>query len=103
MSKFDQTLVREVMAKIRDVPDFPKKGIIFKDLTPVLAHGPTISAVMQAFADHYRPMRVDLFAAIEARGFVLGAPIAASLGVGLALLRKPGKLPWNKVRQSYDL
>jgi adenine phosphoribosyltransferase len=103
MTEFDHALVREVQARIRDVPDFPKKGIVFKDLTPVLAHGPTLRAVMQAFADRYRSMKLDLVAAIEARGFVLGAPIAAELGVGLALLRKPGKLPWNKVRQSYDL
>src|SRR5258705_59381 len=103
MSDFDPQLTREVAARIRDVPDFPKPGIIFKDLTPVLAHGPTFQKVIAALADRYRDQRLGSIVAIEARGFIVGAPIAAQLCVGLTILRKPGKLPWKTVAQRYDL
>lgn len=103
MTPFDSELTRQVTSRIRDVPDFPKPGIVFKDLTPVLADGAIFSAMMRAFAARYRSMSPTTIVAIEARGFVVGAPIAAELGVGITLLRKPGKLPWNTVRQAYDL
>ena len=103
MSDIDAGLAKEIEARVRDVPDFPKPGILFKDLTPVLAHGPTFRAMTLAFAARYREKKIDLIAAIVARGFVIGAAIASELGVGLALLRKPGKLPWTKERQAYDL
>jgi len=102
-SDLSLALAESVRARVRDVPDFPKPGVMFKDLTPVLAHGPSFQAITQAFVDHLRPLAIDQIVAIEARGFAVGAPIAVGLGVGLTLLRKPGKLPWEKKKRTYDL
>jgi adenine phosphoribosyltransferase len=88
---------------IRDVPDFPKPGIMFKDLTPVFRHGPTFRAMIHAFADRYRDRGVDAIVGIESRGFVIAAPLAHELEKGLVIVRKPGKLPWRKRSRSYDL
>jgi adenine phosphoribosyltransferase len=90
-------------ALIRDVPDFPKPGILFKDLTPVFADGGAQRALCQALADRYRGRGVDAFVGIEARGFVVGAPLAVELGAGLVLVRKPGKLPARTVSRAYAL
>jgi adenine phosphoribosyltransferase len=88
---------------VRDVPDFPKPGIVFKDLTPVFRHGATFRAMIRAFADRYRDRRVDAVVGIESRGFVIAAPLAYELEKGLVIVRKPGKLPWRKRSRSYDL
>jgi len=92
----------EVRQLIRDVPDFPKPGIVFKDITPVLADGPAFARVIDALRQRYQG-RVDMVVGIESRGFILGAPLAYALGVGLGVVRKPGKLPWDKISASYAL
>ncbi len=102
-SDLSAALAETVRGRVRDVPDFPKAGILFKDLTPVLGHGPTFAAVTQAFVERFRAEEIDQIVVIEARGFAIGAPIAVGLGVGLTLLRKPNKLPWQKRTRTYDL
>ena len=88
---------------IVDVPDFPEPGIVFKDLTPLLAHVDAFRYAVDALADHYDGTGIELIVGVEARGFVLAAPLAYRLGVGLVPARKPGKLPRRSVRQEYDL
>ena len=88
---------------IVDVPDFPEPGVVFKDLTPLLAHVDAFRFTVDALADHYAGIGVDLVVGVEARGFVLAAPLAYRLGVGLVPARKPGKLPRRAVSQAYDL
>lgn len=88
---------------IRDVPDFPRPGVVFKDITPLLADGPAFAAAVGAIAEPYRDAGVEVVVGIEARGFILAAPVAAALGVGFVPLRKPGKLPWRSVRREYEL
>lgn len=92
-----------VRSLIRDVPDFPKKGIVFKDITPVLAHPEAFRHTVEAFAERYRGRGVDKVVAIESRGFLFGGPLAYALGAGLTIVRKPGKLPWKCVREEYAL
>ncbi len=87
---------------VRDVPDFPQPGVVFKDIAPLLADGPAFAAVIGHFADRYRG-RVDTVVGIEARGFMLAAPLAIELGVGFVPVRKAGKLPGRTHRVSYDL
>jgi len=92
-----------IKAAIRDVPDFPKPGIVFKDITPVLADSRLFRAAIDLFAERCRAMRVDTIAAIDARGFLFGAPVADRLGLGLVPVRKAGKLPWMTLEVSYEL
>lgn len=87
---------------IRDVPDFPKPGIVFKDITPLLNHAQGLAEAVEAMAEPFRG-KVDTVLGIESRGFIFGAPVAISLGVGLALVRKPGKLPYDTKAMTYDL
>ena len=87
---------------IRDVPDFPKKGIIFKDVTPLLGDPAALGAVIAALAAPWRG-KVDRVLGIESRGFIFGTPVAQALGMGFAPVRKPGKLPWKTVTKSYAL
>jgi adenine phosphoribosyltransferase len=96
-------MTNELRARIRDVPDFPKKGIVFKDITPVLADAQLFKRVIDALAERYRGDRVSKVIGIESRGFVFAAPLAIALGAGLAIVRKPGKLPWRTVREVYAL
>lgn len=88
---------------IVDVPDFPKAGIVFKDITPMLSDAKAFAEVVQTFAARYRDQGVTHFAGIESRGFIFAAPLAAALGAGLVLIRKPGKLPRDVFTQDYDL
>ena len=88
---------------IRDVPDFPKPGIVFRDVTPLLADPTAFRAAVDALAAPFRADRVDRVLGIESRGFILGAPVALALGAGLVIVRKAGKLPWRTVSASYDL
>jgi adenine phosphoribosyltransferase len=87
---------------IRDIPDFPKPGIVFKDITPLLADPAGLRATIDQLAEPYRG-QVDVVLGIESRGFILGAATAYALGVGFALVRKPGKLPWRTHQVSYEL
>ncbi len=96
-------LSARVSGTIRDVPDFPKPGILFKDITPVLANGALFGEVTSYFAARCRALGVTKVVGIESRGFIFGAPLAHELGVGLSLIRKPGKLPWDRVGVDYEL
>jgi len=93
----------EIRARIRDVPDFPKKGIVFKDITPVLADAALYRRVVDAFADRWRGERIQKVIGIESRGFLFAAPLAYALGAGLCIVRKPGKLPWQTLREVFAL
>jgi adenine phosphoribosyltransferase len=94
-------LAKLITTLVRDVPDYPQPGVVFKDITPLLADGPAFAAVIDALAGRYGP--VDKVAGIEARGFVLAAPVACRLGAGFVPIRKKGKLPGATFAQEYDL
>jgi adenine phosphoribosyltransferase len=89
--------------KIRDIPDFPKPGIIFKDLTTLLKDAEAFHFIIDALAEKYAPLKPSYIAGIEARGFILGSALAYKLGVGFLPIRKPGKLPYRVEKISYDL
>ena len=88
---------------IRDVPDFPKPGIVFKDITPLLANPTAFQAAIDRFADHYRNHEIDCIIAAEARGFIFAAPLALELNAGFVPVRKPGKLPYERHSHNYEL
>ncbi len=92
-----------LLAKVRDVPDFPNPGILFKDVTPLLADAEAFAATVEGLAAPFRGERPDKVAGIEARGFIFGAPVSQLLGVGFVPVRKKGKLPGDVVAASYDL
>ena len=92
-----------VRAKIRDIPDFPQKGIVFKDITPVLADAHLFRTVIDAMVARWRGERIHKVIGIESRGFIFAAPIAYALGAGFTIVRKPGKLPWRTIREIYAL
>jgi adenine phosphoribosyltransferase len=94
--------VNEIKHLIRTVPNFPKPGILFRDITPLLANAEGFGAVVRRLADRYRG-KVDKIAAIEARGFIFGAAIAHAAGVGFVPIRKPGKLPHIAIGHEYEL
>jgi adenine phosphoribosyltransferase len=93
----------DLRALVRDIPDFPKPGIGFKDITPVLADPVGLDAAVRGLADWARPRDVDVVIGAEARGFLLGSAVARELGAGFVLARKPGKLPYTTVRAEYLL
>ena len=93
----------DLNAYIRDVPDFPKPGILFKDITPLLADAKAFQATMDRLAEHFEGRGIDAVAAAEARGFLFGAPLALRLGAGFIPIRKPGKLPYHKIGVEYAL
>jgi adenine phosphoribosyltransferase len=88
---------------LRDVPDFPQPGIVFKDLTPLLANVDAFRFAVDAVAEHAAGLTVDKVIGIEARGFIFGAGVAYRLGAGFVPVRKPGKLPWKTVTETYEL
>lgn len=88
---------------IRDIPDFPKKGIIFKDITTLLSDGRSFHRMVDLIAHRYVGQRIDKIVGVEARGFVLGSALAYKLGAGITLVRKPGKLPYRTRKVTYDL
>jgi adenine phosphoribosyltransferase len=88
---------------IRDIPDFPEPGVIFKDITPLLGDAAVFSELIDALGAPFRDSGVDKVAGIEARGFTLATPVAERLGAGFIPIRKPGKLPFETVREEYDL
>jgi adenine phosphoribosyltransferase len=88
---------------VRDIPDFPKPGIVFKDITPLLADAGALKATIERMAERFYETGVNVVAAAEARGFLFAAPLAIELGVGVVPIRKPGKLPYQKRSYSYAL
>src|SRR3546814_11125222 len=88
---------------IRDIPDFPKPGVVFKDITPLLADADGYSAAIDAMAEPWRGVALDAVLGIESRGFILGAALARALGTGFVPVRKPGKLPARTLAQEYEL
>jgi len=90
-------------ALIRDIPDFPKKGIVFKDITTLLADGPGFAHSIDLLAERYKGHGIDRIVAMEARGFILGAPLAVRLGAGFVPVRKKGKLPHHTIEETYAL
>src|SRR5688500_15598517 len=88
---------------IRDIPDFPKPGIVFRDITPLLASPSGLALSVELLANPFRGKNVDLVIGAESRGFIFGTAVACCLSAGFGLVRKPGKLPFNPVRMSYDL
>ena len=100
--KLDDAASR-LAAQIRDVPDFPRKGIVFKDITPLLQNGPSLKLACELLAAPFAKSRVDLVVGIESRGFIFAVPVALALGAGFTVARKQGKLPWETRRESYEL
>jgi adenine phosphoribosyltransferase len=88
---------------LRDIPDFPQPGIVFKDLTPLLADVDAFRFTVDAIADHAAGLTVDKVVGIEARGFIFAAAVAYRLGAGFVPVRKPGKLPWKTITETYAL
>lgn len=88
---------------IRDVPDFPKKGIIFKDITTLLGDAKSFQRMVDLLAHRYIGQHIDKVVGVEARGFIIGAALAYKLGAGVVLVRKPGKLPSETFKKTYDL
>ena len=97
------TDTERLRALIRDIPDFPRPGILFKDITPLLADPHALASAVRGLAEHARPLRADCVIAAEARGFLLGPALALELGAGFVLARKPGKLPYETVSAEYLL
>lgn len=102
-ARMNTPTVADITAAIRNVPDFPKPGIQFKDITPVLADARLFKAVVEHLLFGIQPGQVDKVIGIDARGFIFGAAAAARLGAGFVPVRKKGKLPWATHEQSYDL
>jgi adenine phosphoribosyltransferase len=95
--------VVDLAALVRDIPDFPRAGVVFKDMTPILASREGLDAAVSGLADITRDLRADVVIGAEARGFLLGPALARELGAGFVLARKPGKLPRATVRAEYVL
>ena len=95
--------IEDLKAKIRDVPDFPEPGIVFKDIMPLLADPASLRDATDLLAEWAEPRKPDLILGAEARGFILGASIAYKLGCGFVAARRPGKLPWKTVSATYEL
>ena len=96
-------LAQRIVARLRDVPDFPAAGILFKDITPVLGDPVLFDAILDALAAPFREAGITHVAGIESRGFILGAPVARALGAGFIPIRKPGKLPAPMISRAYGL
>ena len=96
-------MTETLQAKIRDVPDFPEPGIVFKDIMPLLADPATLRETVDLLADWIEPRKPDVILGAEARGFILSAAIAYKLGCGFVAARRPGKLPWETVSATYAL
>ena len=96
-------LMTQIRSLIRDIPDYPKPGIIFKDITPLLADSVAFAAATRAMAEPFAGSGITHVVAIESRGFILGGPVAQALGAGFIPVRKPGKLPAKTRREEYAL
>ncbi len=93
----------ELESKIRDIPDFPRPGIVFKDIMPLLADPNSLRETVEALAEFAEPRKPEVILGAEARGFILGGALAYRLGCGFVAARKPGKLPWETVSAEYEL
>src|SRR5256885_12987482 len=96
-------VIQKVRAGVRDVPDFPKKGIIFKDITPILKDGALFRASIDLFLERFRGKKIDKIVGIDARGFLFGSAVAYALGIGFVPLRKKGRLPYRTESARYSL
>lgn len=94
---------QKIKNTIRDVKDFPKKGIVFKDITPIMKNAELSREIVSYLTDYYRDQKLDVIAGIESRGFLFGYPLAMELGLPFVLIRKKGKLPYDKISLDYDL
>jgi adenine phosphoribosyltransferase len=94
---------QDIEQLIRDVPDFPKPGILFKDIAPLLGDAAGLQTTVDLLAEAAADFGADIIAAPEARGFIFGVPLATQLGLGFVPIRKPGKLPWRTIHETYDL
>jgi adenine phosphoribosyltransferase len=88
---------------IRNIPDFPKPGVMFKDITPLLSSPQAFRSAIEQLHEHFQGRGIDIIAAAEARGFIFGAPLAMQMGAGFVPIRKPGKLPYATIAQEYQL
>ena len=95
--------IAEIRAAIRDIHDFPKPGIVFKDITPLLSDGALFRKTIDLFAKRYEGAPVDTIVGVESRGFIIGAALAYRLHKGLCVIRKPGKLPYDTLQTTYEL
>lgn len=95
--------VAEIRGAIRDIPNFPKPGVVFKDITPLLGNGRLFKRAIDLLADRYRSQKVDMVLGVESRGFIIGAALAYELGAGFCVVRKHGKLPYETHSASYEL
>lgn len=93
----------QLIAVIRDVPDFPKPGILFKDISPIMLNPQISNAVLDHLVGQYQHSNLNAIAGIESRGFLFGYPLAMRLGLPFILIRKEGKLPYNKIKHAYEL
>ena len=93
----------QIESLIRAIPDFPIPGILFRDITPLLGDAEGFKATIDRFVDHFRDAKVDVVVGIEARGYMIGAPVAYALGAGFVPVRKPGKLPGQTFTEEYAL
>ena len=100
---FTSVMVEQLKALIRDIPDFPKKGIVFRDITPLLADPAALALSIELMSNRYRGKRVDVVVGAESRGFIFGTAIACAISAGFVPVRKPGKLPSSTVSCSYAL
>lgn len=98
-----QEQIDQIKGLIRDVPDFPKPGIIFKDITPVLQDHDAFKTCVELCAINFRHKNIDRVIGVESRGFLFGGPVALDLSCNFGIVRKAGKLPWKTVRRTYDL
>jgi adenine phosphoribosyltransferase len=96
-------MIESLKPLIREIPDFPKKGILFRDITPLLADPSGIALAVELLANPFRGKNIDLVVGAESRGFIFGTAVACCLSAGFVLVRKPGKLPHKKVSMTYDL
>jgi adenine phosphoribosyltransferase len=95
--------IASIQRAIRDIPNFPKPGIVFKDITPLLGDGRLFAKTIDLLAARYTSQKVDTVLGIESRGFIIGAALAYKLGAGFSVVRKPGKLPYETHAESYEL
>lgn len=95
--------MEQIRAYIRDIPDFPKKGIVFKDITPLLSNPTLFRKVVDIFTEKYQDEKIDKVVGIESRGFIFGAVLAYKLNAGFCVVRKMGKLPFKTIKKSFDL
>jgi len=97
------SILEEIKSYIRDVPDFPQKGVVFKDFTPLIENARAFRETIDLLAERYKDRGISKVICVESRGFIIGAPLAIAIEAGCVIVRKPGKLPYKTVKVSYDL